>query len=88
MAYSEVVEPADNIEAQFVDDVLHPMTPVSSGDFAHALLEPCEDFRRPHHFATYADLEAQLPAPNAETGPVSLSLTHLKSAFAANWLFH
>ena len=56
VADTEVIEPAVDVEAQFVDDVLHPVSPVAAGDFSHPLLEACVGFGRPHHASACPDL--------------------------------
>ena len=62
VADAEVVEPAGDVAAQFVDDVPHAVPPIASGHFPHPLLEPCVGLGRPHRPPACADLEAQKSA--------------------------
>jgi len=58
-ADAEVVEPAGDIAAQFVNDVLHAVPPVSPCDLGHPLLEARVGLGGPHHPVACANLEAQ-----------------------------
>jgi len=83
MAEPEIVEPAEDVTAQFDDDVLHPMAPVAPGDFTHPAFEACENLSRPHHPTASTDLKPQegaLPKRRSVTlGPIDHQL---------EWPFH
>ena len=59
VADAEVVHPAEDVSTQFVDDVLHVLSPVAPRYFPNALFEPLERFRAPFHFSTGTDLEPE-----------------------------
>ena len=59
VADAEVVHPALDIAAQFVDDAFDLLSSVAFGEFPHALLEPLKRLRTPFHFSSGTDLEPE-----------------------------
>jgi hypothetical protein len=55
VADAKVVESSGDVAAQLVYDVLHPMSPVASCDFAHPLFEAHVGLFSPHHPTACAD---------------------------------